>query len=79
MTIHWAIEDGTLKCWMHYSDPSTDPPDRTTPRKFGKPKKFPPQVLDLSFEEARIAISNNETLKAFRILADAAFEQIEPA
>lgn len=77
MTIHWTIEDGKLKCWMHYSDPDTDPPDQTASREFGTPTNSPPEVLDLAFNEAVEAYTDNEMRKLLRIFADASFEQIE--
>lgn len=77
MTINWQISSGELQIWMHFSDPSTDPPDQTAEREFGTPTNFPPEVLDLAFNEAVEAYTNGETQKLLRIFADASFEQIE--
>lgn len=62
---------------MFDSDPTTDSPDQTMPREFGTPNRFPPEVLDLSFNEAKDALDSNDINRALRIQADAAFEQIQ--
>lgn len=77
MTIHWEYDTGTINVWVHDSDPSTDSPDQSTTREFGKPQGIPREVFDLVFEEAKEAFLNDDNWRVLRILADAAFEQIE--
>lgn len=77
MTIHWLIEDSSLKVWTHDSDPSTDPPDQTTPREFGNPIRYPPEVLSLARIEAENSLDDLDFSRFREILMDACFEDIE--